>query len=60
MLYGIRPALARALVDAGYRVRIYVPVGEGWWKYFRRRLREGKRTQLIAMFARNFFRKSIY
>ena len=60
MLYGIRSELARSLVAAGYRVRIYVPVGDAWWKYFRRRLDEGKPWQLIGMFARNALRRNPY
>jgi proline dehydrogenase len=40
MLYGIRRDLQRALVAAGYRVRIYVPFGRQWYPYFMRRLAE--------------------
>jgi len=40
MLYGIRRDLQRALVDRGYRVRIYVPYGTEWFPYFMRRLAE--------------------
>ncbi len=40
MLYGIRRDLQAALVDSGYRVRIYVPFGRQWFPYFMRRLGE--------------------
>jgi proline dehydrogenase len=40
MLYGIRRDLQRALVDEGYRVRVYVPFGTEWYPYFMRRLAE--------------------
>ena len=40
MLYGIRPDLHRALVDAGVRLRVLVPFGEDWYGYFVRRLAE--------------------
>lgn len=40
MLYGVRRDLQRALVDAGWRMRIYVPFGAAWYPYFMRRLAE--------------------
>jgi proline dehydrogenase len=40
MLYGIRRDLQKMLVNAGYRVRIYVPFGRDWFPYFMRRLGE--------------------
>jgi proline dehydrogenase len=40
MLFGVRRDLQTALVDAGYRVRIYVPFGREWFPYFMRRLGE--------------------
>ena len=40
LLYGIKPRLQRALVEAGHSVRIYVPVGRDWYGYFSRRLAE--------------------
>lgn len=40
MLYGVRPSLARALLHAGHRVRVYLPYGLQWRKYSLRRLRE--------------------
>jgi len=40
MLYGIRRDLQTMLVDAGYRVRVYVPFGRQWFPYFMRRLGE--------------------
>jgi proline dehydrogenase len=40
MLYGIRPDMQRALVDDGYRLRVYLPFGSEWFPYFTRRLAE--------------------
>ena len=40
MLYGVRRDLQTALVEAGYRVRVYVPFGREWFPYFMRRLGE--------------------
>lgn len=50
MLYGVREPLQRELVDAGYRLRIYVPFGEEWYPYFMRRLAE--RPANLAFFLR--------
>lgn len=40
MLYGVRRDLQRALLDHGYRVRVYVPFGRHWYPYLLRRLTE--------------------
>ena len=40
MLYGIRRDLQEEQVDAGWRVRTYVPYGSEWYPYFMRRLAE--------------------
>jgi proline dehydrogenase len=40
MLYGIRRDLQASLVEAGYRMRVYVPFGTEWFPYFMRRLGE--------------------
>jgi len=40
MLYGIARPIQRRLVEAGYRVRVYVPYGTEWYGYFLRRLAE--------------------
>jgi proline dehydrogenase len=40
MLYGVRRDLQRMLVNAGYRVRVYIPFGRDWFPYFMRRLGE--------------------
>lgn len=40
MLYGIRDAEQRRLADAGNAVRVYVPFGTQWYRYFVRRLAE--------------------
>jgi proline dehydrogenase len=49
MLYGVRPDLQRALAAEGYRVRIYVPYGTHWAKYFRRRVMERPENLMFAL-----------
>ena len=50
MLYGIRRDLQTALVNAGYRVRVYIPFGRQWFPYFMRRL--GERPANVAFVLR--------
>jgi proline dehydrogenase len=40
MLYGIRDREQSRLASAGNRVRVYVPFGTQWYRYFMRRLAE--------------------
>lgn len=40
MLYGVTPTLRKSLVDAGHRMRVYVPFGKQWFGYCTRRLKE--------------------
>jgi proline dehydrogenase len=40
MLYGVRRDLQDRLLRDGWRVRVYVPLGDRWWPYFMRRLAE--------------------
>ncbi|HKX74056.1 MAG TPA: proline dehydrogenase family protein [Acidimicrobiia bacterium] len=51
MLYGVRPALQRQLVGAGFQVRIYVPYGVAWYPYLVRRLAE--RPANVGFFVRS-------
>lgn len=51
MLYGVRPDMQRALVDDGYRLRLYLPYGTEWYAYFTRRLAE--RPANLMLFARS-------
>jgi proline dehydrogenase len=55
MLYGVRRDLQRALVQEGYRVRVYVPFGDEWYPYFMRRLAE--RPANVLFIAKNMLRK---
>jgi proline dehydrogenase len=54
MLYGIRRRLQRALIQQGWRVRLYVPYGPEWYAYFMRRLAE--RPANLFFVVRNLFR----
>ncbi|MGH3665323.1 MAG: proline dehydrogenase family protein [Egibacteraceae bacterium] len=51
MLYGVRASLQDALVNEGYRLRVYVPFGHQWYPYFMRRLAE--RPANIIFFLRS-------
>lgn len=53
-LLGVRRDLQERLVKEGYRVRIYVPFGNEWYPYFRRRLAE--RPANLMFFARQLLR----
>jgi proline dehydrogenase len=50
MLYGVRRDLQTALVEEGYRVRVYIPFGREWFPYFMRRL--GERPANVAFVVR--------
>ncbi len=49
LLYGVRPDLQRELVQAGYRVRVYVPFGTHWARYLRRRMLERRENLMFAL-----------
>lgn len=51
MLFGIRDLEQARLVDAGRRVRVYVPYGSQWYGYFMRRLAE--RPSNLRFFVRS-------
>ena len=40
MLYGVKEDLRYKINAQGYKVRVYVPFGEHWYKYSIRRLQE--------------------
>ncbi|MGQ7868291.1 proline dehydrogenase family protein [Sunxiuqinia sp. sy24] len=40
MLYGVTPELRNSIVQAGHKMRVYVPFGEQWFNYSTRRLKE--------------------
>lgn len=40
MLYGVTPALRKSIVDAGHKMRVYVPFGQQWFGYCTRRVKE--------------------
>jgi proline dehydrogenase len=54
LLYGIRRQLQRALIQQGWRVRVYVPYGREWYAYFMRRLAE--RPANLFFLLRHLFR----
>lgn len=54
MLFGIRQDRQRELLDAGWRVRLYVPYGRSWYPYFMRRLAE--RPANLTFFLTALFR----
>ncbi len=58
MLYGVRRDLQTTLVNAGYRVRVYIPFGRQWFPYFMRRL--GERPANVAFIIRSMFHEDQY
>ena len=54
MLYGINRDMQKRLVEAGHRLRLYVPYGDAWYPYFMRRLAE--RPANVVFLARNLLR----
>lgn len=53
MLLGVREDLRDKINKDGYKIRIYVPFGEDWYKYSIRRLQEN--PQLAGHIAKEFF-----
>lgn len=53
MLLGVREDLRDKINSDGYKIRIYVPFGEDWYKYSIRRLQEN--PQLAGHIAKEFF-----
>jgi len=49
VLYGIRRDLQHQLVQAGYRVRVYIPFGEAWYPYLTRRMAERPANMLFFL-----------
>ncbi len=43
MLLGVDEMLRDILVDAGHRLRVYIPFGKRWYEYSMRRLKENPR-----------------
>jgi proline dehydrogenase len=54
MLLGVRRDMQEQLVAQGYRVRVYVPFGSEWYRYFIRRLAE--RPANVKFFLRQLIR----
>jgi proline dehydrogenase len=51
MLYGVRTSLQEQVVRDGYRLCVYVPFGNDWYRYFMRRL--GERPANLVFFLRS-------
>ena len=49
MLYGVRRDEQQALVDQGYRMRVYVPYGTAWYPYFSRRIAERPANAIFVL-----------
>jgi len=56
MLLGVDEQLRRILIEAGHRLRVYVPFGEHWYSYSVRRLREN--PQLAGQALKAVFQRS--
>jgi proline dehydrogenase len=40
MLHGVTPRLRQRIIDAGHKMRVYIPFGKHWFGYATRRLKE--------------------
>jgi len=49
MLLGVDEQLRKILVDAGYKLRVYVPYGRQWYAYSMRRLKENPKIALYII-----------
>jgi len=52
MLLGVEEELRSILINAGYKLRVYVPFGEEWYAYSTRRLKEN--PQMAGYVMRSF------
>ena len=55
LLYGVRRDLQTQLVDAGYRVRVYIPFGPHWFPYVMRRM--GERPANVAFVVKSILER---
>lgn len=55
MLLGVLEPLRRVIIEAGHRLRVYVPYGENWYAYSIRRLRDN--PQIAGYAFRSMFRR---
>ncbi len=53
MLLGVDPALRQMLLNAGHRLRVYVPFGKAWHAYSLRRIKEN--PSIAGYIVKNFF-----
>lgn len=49
MLLGVDEELRKILIDAGHRLRVYVPYGAQWYAYCIRRLKENPKIAIYVM-----------
>ena len=49
MLLGVDEQLRHILVNAGHRLRVYVPYGKQWYKYVMRRLKENPQIAIYVL-----------
>jgi proline dehydrogenase len=54
-LYGVDPELRRIIVNAGHRLRVYVPFGKEWFAYSIRRLKEN--PKMVSYIFKNTFNR---
>ncbi len=57
MLLGVDPELRRIIVQAGHRLRVYVPFGKEWLAYSIRRLKEN--PKMVSYIFKNTFRRMV-
>ncbi|MCS6955075.1 MAG: proline dehydrogenase family protein [Candidatus Calescibacterium sp.] len=51
MLFGVRPELQKKVIEQGYNLRLYVPIGSDWYEYFVRRIAEKPSNLLLILYS---------
>lgn len=49
MLFGVTPGLRKSILDAGHKMRVYVPFGKQWFGYCTRRVKENPAMASVIM-----------
>lgn len=51
MLYGVRTDIQKKIIEQGYNLRLYIPLGSDWYEYFVRRVAEKPSTLFLVLYS---------
>ncbi len=51
MLFGVLPDVQKKIIEQGYNLRVYIPIGSEWYEYFVRRVAEKPSNLFILIFS---------